>query len=344
MLPPVVYVPLTSLFTLSIVIAPPSGPAATIELETPLRPYSAALLRIHIPQCSHNGKARLFLTIQGPSDSASRELHLFTPESPELPESAFTMTEAGDCFAAIPCFLSATKSIEDIEHPFSEPGKYRICLMQGTAGTDAAMPLAVTAIVVRGEPLPEDLKFFRLAKNQAATLLGIDAEHADVLGFRVGLALTARIVDSARNRSDPTHGDETWSDVLSQIADSAPGSSYAPYLWYYAACSYLWQKKEGFIAREYQIELSDQRVTSLAFYSAARRALELAVLHGDDFIKPLAVQFLAGLLAWEGDFEQARDLIARSKDMGVNEEQAEHVRQYIGQLELKDDARKTSRP
>lgn len=326
------------LTSISVVLAASLGLASPafaqgIEALGSLRAQSVTVLRIEVDGLPDD--RTVYVEIKGPEDQDYRPLDLLNTGDSAIRGAQFTRTSHGRSVLVVPAFLTGAKAIETARHPFDVPGRYMFRLKSYEIPDRRVTPREVILFETEmelTEPTTADQEYFALAGDQRITALvglaDLDSTTAD--GRRLpGLALIARIVESTRQKGDPTHGRSEWAEPLYELAFAVPDSSYAPYLAYYSACSYMWQRKNAFVKKEYGYELPDQRVAELEHYQRARKALVFAVERGDSYIKPFAICFLAAMKAWAGDLTGARTLIQRA-DVQVHE--SSQIAQFVEEL------------
>lgn len=297
------------------------------------RAQGVMVLKITLTQAPPNGV--VYIEVKGPDDGEFQRIDPLNTGDGDLRISAFEDTGRGTTMLVVPVFLTGAKLIESSRHPFNLPGQYELRLTTSKAG--GAVATANEAVLYSGtitlaEPLNADLQYFAQVQQRGIrSLLSLD-DYSDALERDpklLGLALAAEIAHSVRRGGDPTHGKSEWADPLYDLAFAVPDSSYAPYVAYYAACSYMWQRKGVFVKTTYGFDLPDRRFADLEYYKKAQNALELAVNRGDPYIKPFAVCFLGGLKTWAGDFSGARTLIQSVEDEA---QESPHVADLVGQV------------
>lgn len=299
--------------------------AQSIDVLGPRRALSMTILRIQVPQLPDQGT--ISVEIKGPADQDYHALDLFN-DGHAIRGEQFGSTSEGELVAIVPVFLAGGKELETARHPFGTAGHYLLRLRRcerpdGPVGPGDAV-LFETALDF-AEPAPADEEYFALARDpRVAGLLDLHKRGGvtDEPRTLPGLALIAHIVESTRHETDPTHGRSEWAAPLSELALAVPDSSYAPYLAYYAACSYMWQRKNAYVKKEHGYELPDPRVAQLEYYKRAREAIEFAVAHGDSYIKPFATLFLAAMKAWAADYAGALKL---TESVGSQAEQSPQI-------------------
>ena len=314
-----------------LVVALTGSPAVAqgIEALGPLRAQSVVVLRIEVDGLPDD--RAVYVEIKGPEDQDYRPLDLLKSGYFAIRGAQFTRTSEGRSVLVVPTFLTGAKAIETARHPFHIPGRYMFRLKSYEIPDRGVPPREVVLFETEmdlAEPTAADQEYFALARDQRITALvglaGLDTTTGD--GQRLaGLALIARIVESTRQKGDPTHGRSKWAEALYDLAFAVPDSSYAPYVAYYAACSYMWQRKNAFVKKEYGYELPDKRVAELEHYQRARKLLEFAVKRGDSYIKPLATCFLAAMKAWAADWAGARTLIQNAEVRAHESSQIAHM-------------------
>jgi len=292
--------------------------ADVIEVLGSARAQSAIVLAVEVDTAPENGV--VYVQVKGPDDEMYRNTDPLNNGDGQLRMEAFHKTGRGVETLTVPMFLTSAKLIETSRHPFGVPGVYGVRLTcsrhpEATSGVGGSILYSGTIEV--GAASEADLQYFALARQKPIWSLFLEQQYADEANKRdtdlLGQVLVAHIVHSTRHKGDPTHGKSEWAEPLYDLAFAVPDSSYAPYVAYYAACSYMWQKKAGFVKRTYRYELPDKRFAELNYYQKAHKALELAVERGDPYIKPFAMCFLAVLKAWAADFGGADELIRRVK-------------------------------
>jgi len=303
------------------------------------------ILRIELDEVP--GDQAVYLESMGPNDTDYHKLYLFSSDSSAISRDEFAASEDGDAVLVVPVFASAVKTLERANHAFATAGTYSLKLEAYDHG-DPRIPTQKQVFFESdfelGMPSNADVKYFEIVGQEWAPLLGITSDRASELnklnGDILGLALVAHIVESTRREGDPTHGKSEWADPLYDLAFAVPDSSYAPYVAYYAACSYMWQRKGLFVKTTYGFDLPDRRFADLEYYKKAQKALELAVNRGDPYIKPFAVCFLGGLKTLAGDFSGARTLIQSVEDEAQESPQvadlAGQVKRLVEKLENRD--------
>ncbi|UCC31754.1 MAG: hypothetical protein JSU86_05645 [Phycisphaerales bacterium] len=331
---------------ISVVFAPSLGltsPAFAqgIEALSPLRAQSVVVLRIEVDGLPDD--RAVYVEIKGPEDQDYRPLDLLKTGYFAIRGAQFTRTSHGRGVLVVPTFLTGAKAIETARHPFEVPGRYMFRLKSYEIRDRRVPPREVVLFETEMEliePTTADQEYFALAGNARITaLVGLaDLDRTTGDGQRLaGLALMARIVESTRQEGDPTHGRSEWAEPLYDLAFGVPDCSYAPYLAYYAACSYMWQRKNAFVKKEYGYELPDQRVGELEHYQRARKALEFAVERGDSYIKPFATCFLAAMKAWAADLTGARTLIQSADVQAHESSQIAHMIQELNRFILAEE-------
>jgi len=293
--------------------------AQTITILTEPRALGIAVLRIEMKDLSDD--RAVYLELKGPNDAGYRELYLFSSDYSEVRGSRFSAPVDGTRQLIVPVFVSDVKTWEHGKHVFDRSGVYSIRLKayHYDVPRGAAKELILFERQVEfGEPSDADLEYFVTASQEKTwSTFGFDKARMELMAATtktlIGLGIVQQIVHSTQHKGDPSHGKAEWADPLYELAFAVPDSSYAPYLAYYAACSYMWQRKAGFIRKTYGYELPDKRIADLDYYKKARSALEFAAERGDPYIKPFAMCFLAGMKAWAADLNGARELIKNAK-------------------------------
>ena len=309
--------------------------AQTITVLTEPRALSIVVLRIEVNELSDD--RAVYLELKGSSDADYRELYLFSTEYSEIEGRRFSDSVNGKRQLIVPVFLEHVKTWEHGKHIFEQAGLYSLRLKAydlGDLGSPPMEHILFESQVVFTEPSIADLKYCEIAmQDNFGPILGFDRDRTEVIAANretlIGLGVAHQVLHSTRRKGDPTHGRSEWADPLYDLAFAVPDSSYAPYVAYYAACSYMWQKKAVFVRRTYGYELPDKRISDLDYYKKARRALEFTAERGDPYIKPFAMCFLAAMKAWAADLTGAHDLIQRvKKEPNTPKQIAELVEQF----------------
>lgn len=149
---------------------------------------------------------------------------------------------------------------------------------------------------------------------------------ADVLGLNppqggtpelLALGLIAELLEHAQD--DPgeegrVEGKPEWAESFMSLAKEYPESSYAPYLAYYAARLYLKGLERVTGPADISPDLKKQPL-----YRKAIEASQFSVMHGDPFLTPRALCFLAFANVQVASWKDAGELLTQANERAAGQ-------------------------
>lgn len=181
----------------------------------------------------------------------------------------------------------------------------------------------------------------------------------------LAVAVIGKFLEATRE-SDPTRvnlprGDlRKAADLLWQLAQEIPESSYAPYAAYFAGCCYLsdvFEHMERFMRRDRpgkdeilpeELPAFRAHAQGLATFGLAGEALGFAAAHGDAYLKPWAIYMQAQHAIGGGLFDEAEAKLneaeASMPGRGRIEEWAPKLRKSLRRLSSQSEERGAGNP
>lgn len=215
-------------------------------------------------------------------------------------------------------------------------------------------PLQLEQTITVKSPRPDDIKFLeRLSdvtllkdlfgegvfddypKHSREKLLSSQGEDARALMVVQELLQATRESVSweiAGLRNGSLDSALRWADVLWEMAQEMPDSTYAPYAASYAGCAYsaqvcatFWnakqdrQSKGQTISGPAEYDVLTAAARNDAHFATANAALDFAGSHGDAYLRPRALYYKSFICWLSGDLELARSFLDKASSAAPGE-------------------------